>query len=38
LELWVKQKTDQTIESKRVINFEIHFLPNYNCFLLLVFL
>jgi hypothetical protein len=31
-------KTGQTIDSIRVVNFEIHLLPNHNCFLLQVFL
>jgi hypothetical protein len=31
-------KTDQTIESMWVVNFEIHLLPNCNGFLLQVFL
>jgi hypothetical protein len=34
----VVPKTSQTIESMRVVNFEIHLLPNRNCFLLQVFL
>jgi hypothetical protein len=31
-------KTSQTTESMPVVNFEIHLLPNRNCFLLQVFL
>jgi hypothetical protein len=31
-------KTGQTTESMRVVNFEIHLLPNRNCFLLQVFI
>jgi hypothetical protein len=27
-------KTGQTTKSMRVVNFEIHLLPNHNCFLL----
>jgi hypothetical protein len=36
--LGVKHKTNQTSESKHVVNFKIHLLLNHNCFLLPDFL
>jgi hypothetical protein len=33
----VIQNTSETIESMRMVNFEIPLLPNHNCFLLQIF-